>query len=95
MSSTNFYCMTFVIQGNASGGKRAQYAGKMVNVLVDSAWEFINRASVLPDQPPSGESITDLVVFTGDYPFYGLDYGFTELSIKMFFWKVCYRLPVI
>ncbi|KAJ8623253.1 hypothetical protein MRB53_031782 [Persea americana] len=42
------------ILGNASGGKSAQYTGRLVHVLIDSAWEFINRASVLPDQPPSG-----------------------------------------
>ncbi|THU70918.1 hypothetical protein C4D60_Mb08t30060 [Musa balbisiana] len=40
--------------GNASGGERARYAGKMANVLVDSAWAYITRESVLPDQPPLG-----------------------------------------
>ncbi|XP_058076130.1 probable acyl-CoA dehydrogenase IBR3 isoform X2 [Magnolia sinica] len=38
--------------GNASGGKGSQHTGKMANVLIDSAWAFINRTSVLPDQPP-------------------------------------------
>ncbi|XP_042439994.1 probable acyl-CoA dehydrogenase IBR3 isoform X1 [Zingiber officinale] len=37
------------IQGNASGGERAQNSGKLVNVLIDAALEFINRESVLPD----------------------------------------------
>lgn len=49
------------ILGNASGGKRAQHTGKLANVLIDSAWRFINRASVLPDQPPSG------YLTSGDY----------------------------
>ncbi|KAJ8492073.1 hypothetical protein OPV22_013794 [Ensete ventricosum] len=40
--------------GNASGGERARYAGKVANVLVDSAWAYIARESVLPDQPPLG-----------------------------------------
>lgn len=42
------------ILGNASGGGRAQYAQDRANALVDSAWRFINRESVLPDQPPPG-----------------------------------------
>lgn len=40
------------IMGNASGGERARHAGKLANILIDSAWAFINRATVLPDQPP-------------------------------------------
>ncbi|KAJ0979775.1 hypothetical protein J5N97_015249 [Dioscorea zingiberensis] len=38
--------------GNASGGERAQFSGKLANVLIDSAWEYINRKFVLPEQPP-------------------------------------------
>ncbi|XP_042518244.1 probable acyl-CoA dehydrogenase IBR3 [Macadamia integrifolia] len=50
------------VMGNASGGERAQYTGKLANHLIDSAWAFINRRSVLPDQPPSGRlvSVDDL-----------------------------------
>ncbi|KAJ4968109.1 hypothetical protein NE237_014810 [Protea cynaroides] len=44
--------------GNASGGERAQYTGKLANALIDSAWAFINQKSVLPDQPPSGRLIS-------------------------------------
>ncbi|KAF9622183.1 hypothetical protein IFM89_030041 [Coptis chinensis] len=40
------------ILGNASGGERAQNAERGANTLMDSAWLFINRKSVLPDQPP-------------------------------------------
>ncbi|PIA44315.1 hypothetical protein AQUCO_01700131v1 [Aquilegia coerulea] len=40
------------IQGNASGGERAQIAKIGTNVMIDSAWLFINRQTVLPDQPP-------------------------------------------
>ena len=42
------------MQGNASGGKRAQLTGKLANSLIDSAWAFIQRQSVLPAHPPSG-----------------------------------------
>ncbi|WOL11810.1 hypothetical protein Cni_G20574 [Canna indica] len=38
--------------GNASGGERARHAGKLANVLIDCAWAFIVRESVLPNQPP-------------------------------------------
>ncbi|KAM0954409.1 putative aminoglycoside phosphotransferase, acyl-CoA oxidase/dehydrogenase, central [Dioscorea sansibarensis] len=38
--------------GNASGGKRAQFTGKVAHALIDSAWDYINRKFVLPDQPP-------------------------------------------
>ncbi|CAN6468211.1 unnamed protein product [Victoria cruziana] len=40
------------IMGNASGGKRAQHAGKVGNILIDAAWAYINQPSVLPTQPP-------------------------------------------
>ncbi|XP_010259475.1 PREDICTED: probable acyl-CoA dehydrogenase IBR3 [Nelumbo nucifera] len=45
------------IMGNASGGERAKNTGILANVMIDSAWAFINRKSVLPEQPPSGQSI--------------------------------------
>lgn len=45
------------MQGNASGGERAQYSGKLVNALIDSALEFINRESVLPDISPFGNLV--------------------------------------
>lgn len=50
------------MQGNASGGKRAQHAGTKANNLIDSAWEFIRRQSVLPEHPPSG---SQLIYFVG------------------------------
>ncbi|KAJ6889802.1 acyl-CoA dehydrogenase IBR3 [Populus alba x Populus x berolinensis] len=40
------------LMGNASGGERAQNAGKQANDLVDSAWAYIARKSVLPNHPP-------------------------------------------
>lgn len=42
------------ILGNASGGERAQDGERRANVLINSAWEFIHKKSVLPDQPPLG-----------------------------------------
>ncbi|XP_057249698.1 probable acyl-CoA dehydrogenase IBR3 isoform X2 [Beta vulgaris subsp. vulgaris] len=42
------------IMGNASGGDRAIHAGTKANVLVDYAWSFIAKTSVLPERPPSG-----------------------------------------
>lgn len=45
------------MQGNASGGERAQYSGKLVNAFIDSALEFINRESVLPDISPLGNLV--------------------------------------
>ncbi|KAE9455173.1 hypothetical protein C3L33_12911, partial [Rhododendron williamsianum] len=41
------------IMGNASGGERAQRAGRKANLLVETAWSFIGRKSVLPQHPPS------------------------------------------
>ncbi|KAK9084270.1 hypothetical protein Scep_030741 [Stephania cephalantha] len=38
--------------GNASGGERARNTGKLANVLIESAWKFINRGAMLPDLPP-------------------------------------------
>ncbi|XP_047335049.1 probable acyl-CoA dehydrogenase IBR3 [Impatiens glandulifera] len=40
------------ITGNASGGERAQSAGSKANALIDSAWSFINKETVLPEQSP-------------------------------------------
>lgn len=42
------------MQGNASGGESAQHAGERANFIIDFAWEFIKRESVLPKHPPSG-----------------------------------------
>ncbi|CAI9779745.1 unnamed protein product [Fraxinus pennsylvanica] len=44
------------IMGNASGGHRARLAGKKADALIEIAWAFIQRKSVLPEHPPS-ESI--------------------------------------
>ncbi|KAI9114020.1 hypothetical protein K1719_015271 [Acacia pycnantha] len=41
------------IKGNASGGERARYTELLANSLIDAAWEFIERKSVLPQSPPS------------------------------------------
>ncbi|KAJ3699837.1 hypothetical protein LUZ61_003542 [Rhynchospora tenuis] len=38
--------------GNASGGERARFTGKLANAFVDRAWDFINRKTVLSPQPP-------------------------------------------
>lgn len=42
------------MQGNASGGKRAEHTGRHAKSLVDSALDFILKKTVLPEQPPSG-----------------------------------------
>ncbi|KAK6146188.1 hypothetical protein DH2020_020057 [Rehmannia glutinosa] len=42
--------------GNASGGERARNAGKKADVLIETAWAFIRRESVLSPHPPQ-ESI--------------------------------------
>ncbi|KAB2599358.1 acyl-CoA dehydrogenase family member 10 [Pyrus ussuriensis x Pyrus communis] len=42
------------IMGNASGGESAQYAGDGANFMIDYAWKFIGRESVLPKNPSSG-----------------------------------------
>ncbi|GFZ13976.1 acyl-CoA dehydrogenase-like protein [Actinidia rufa] len=47
------------IMGNASGGERAQYAGRKANTLIETAWSFIKRKSVLPQHPPSGATVQD------------------------------------
>ncbi|CAK7333354.1 unnamed protein product [Dovyalis caffra] len=52
--------------GNASGGERAQNAGKQANDLVDSAWAYIARRSVLPDHPPSDSIARDYMKQVGD-----------------------------
>lgn len=49
------------MQGNASGGERARYAGKIANILIDYALGFINRKSVLPSQPPQGNYVIKLI----------------------------------
>ena len=42
------------MQGNASGGKRAEHTGRHANGLLDCALAFIARKTVLPERPPSG-----------------------------------------
>ncbi|CAN6176638.1 unnamed protein product [Urochloa humidicola] len=37
--------------GNASGGERAKFAGRIANTTIDCAWDFINRKNVLREQP--------------------------------------------
>ncbi|CAA3030184.1 probable acyl- dehydrogenase IBR3 [Olea europaea subsp. europaea] len=46
------------IMGNASGGHRARHAGKKADALIEIAWAFIQRKSVLPEHPPSADSIS-------------------------------------
>lgn len=41
------------IMGNASGGKRAQDAGEKANALIQIAWSYIQRETVLSKNPPS------------------------------------------
>ncbi|KAL9237708.1 hypothetical protein vseg_012227 [Gypsophila vaccaria] len=41
--------------GNASGGKRAMHAGKKGDILVDYAWSYIAKTSVLPKRNPAGQ----------------------------------------
>ncbi|KAL7123807.1 hypothetical protein ABFS83_14G006900 [Erythranthe nasuta] len=40
------------ILGNASGGERARHAGKKADAIIETAWAFIHRESVLPLHPP-------------------------------------------
>ncbi|KAI4996897.1 hypothetical protein ZWY2020_052239 [Hordeum vulgare] len=43
--------------GNASGGEHARFAGKAGNVMVDCAWDYINRENVLRAHPARGAII--------------------------------------
>ena len=45
------------IQGNASGGERAKFAGRIANTMVDCACDFINREHVLQEQPSMGNYV--------------------------------------
>ena len=49
--------ITTCLQGNASGGKRAQNSGLKGDALIGAAWSFIEQKSVLPQHPPSGSSV--------------------------------------
>ncbi|KAG6396334.1 hypothetical protein SASPL_142482 [Salvia splendens] len=40
------------IMGNASGGERARHAGQKADAMIEIAWAFIQRESVLPMHPP-------------------------------------------
>ncbi|KAL0323434.1 UNVERIFIED_CONTAM: putative acyl-CoA dehydrogenase IBR3 [Sesamum angustifolium] len=46
------------ILGNASGGERARHAGRKADAIIETAWAFIHRDTVLPLQPPQ-ESIPE------------------------------------
>ncbi|XVE82179.1 hypothetical protein DITRI_Ditri15bG0126300 [Diplodiscus trichospermus] len=41
------------LMGNASGGKRAAHTGTHANELIDIAFSFIAKKTVLPERPPS------------------------------------------
>ncbi|KAE9598916.1 putative acyl-CoA dehydrogenase/oxidase, protein kinase [Lupinus albus] len=47
------------VKGNASGGERARYTGRLANEIIDAAWQFIERESVLPQHPPSVANVRD------------------------------------
>ncbi|XP_071692724.1 probable acyl-CoA dehydrogenase IBR3 [Rutidosis leptorrhynchoides] len=49
------------IMGNASGGKRAQDAGEKANDLIQIAWSYIQRETVLSQNPLSGTKGKDYV----------------------------------
>ncbi|KAI5008895.1 hypothetical protein ZWY2020_009943 [Hordeum vulgare] len=49
------YCS---MSGNASGGERARFAGKAGNVMVDCAWDYINRENVLRAHPATGMHVS-------------------------------------
>ncbi|OAY56054.1 hypothetical protein MANES_03G198800v8 [Manihot esculenta] len=53
------------IMGNASGGERARNAGNQANGLIDSAWAFITRKSILPPHPPSDPIAQDYITRPG------------------------------
>jgi len=44
--------------GNASGGERAKFAGRIANTMVDCACDFINREHVLQGQPSIGFQVS-------------------------------------
>ncbi|KAG2639020.1 probable acyl-CoA dehydrogenase IBR3 isoform X2 [Panicum virgatum] len=44
--------------GNASGGERAKFAGRIANTMVDCACDFINREHVLQKQPSMGFQVS-------------------------------------
>ncbi|XP_066398286.1 probable acyl-CoA dehydrogenase IBR3 isoform X2 [Miscanthus floridulus] len=44
--------------GNASGGERAKFAGRVGNVMVDCAWDFINRVNDLQEPPSKGFQVS-------------------------------------
>ncbi|KAF2289147.1 hypothetical protein GH714_029112 [Hevea brasiliensis] len=61
------------IMGNATGGERARNAGNHANGLIDSAWAFIARKSVLPHHPPSDPIAQDYITqFGGENEVRGL-----------------------
>ncbi|KAI5581074.1 hypothetical protein POPTR_008G219000v4 [Populus trichocarpa] len=54
------------LMGNASGGERARNSGKQANDLVDFAWAYIAKKSVLPDHPASVLIARDCMKQFGD-----------------------------
>ncbi|KAI3883926.1 hypothetical protein MKX03_017389 [Papaver bracteatum] len=66
------------ILGNASGGKRAQVAGKLGTIVIDCAYTYMRRKSVLPDHPPSGH----LFAATNPKPFETESEGLSKDSGK-------------
>ncbi|KAK4338887.1 hypothetical protein RND71_040349 [Anisodus tanguticus] len=64
------------IMGNASGGERARCAGEKADSFIRTAWSFIHRKSVLPQQPPTETSLEDHVRQLGhDSPNQGMPLG--------------------
>lgn len=61
---------TVSLQGNASGGERAQHVGDHANELINFAMDIIARKSVLPDYPPSGNLIIPKYTWTWGYQYF-------------------------
>ncbi|KAI4996898.1 hypothetical protein ZWY2020_052240 [Hordeum vulgare] len=63
--------------GNASGGEHARFAGKAGNVMVDCAWDYINRENVLRAHPAREENLKALAKEEGLWnlfiPLYGIE----------------------
>jgi len=60
LEAKTFYLFSFTwagTQGNASGGERAKFAGRVGNAMVDCAWDFINTVNVLQEPPSKGNYV--------------------------------------
>ncbi|CAK9187525.1 unnamed protein product [Ilex paraguariensis] len=64
------------IMGNASSGERARNVGKKANILVDAAWLFIERKSLLPQHAPSDTIAQD------NLQKFGIDHKDQGLSLE-------------